>query len=68
MSTLKTQAVSVRVEPHFKAALQTAAGRETRSLANMVEVMAVEYCRAHDYPLHGVSREVLSAAKRKKTP
>lgn len=48
MSTLKTQAVSVRVEPYIKAALQTAAGREMRSLANMMEVMVVEYCRAHD--------------------
>lgn len=68
MSTLKTQAVSVRVEPHIKAALQTAAGREMRSLANMVEVMVVEYCRAHDYPLEGVPSETLPAAKRRKTP
>jgi hypothetical protein len=49
MSTLKTEVVSVRVEPHIKEAIQTAAGREMRSLANMVEVMVVEYCRAHDY-------------------
>ena len=67
MSTLKTQAVSVRVEPHIKEALQTAAGRELRSLANMVEVMVVEYCRAHDYPLDGVPNETLPTAKRRKT-
>lgn len=68
MSTLKTEAVSVRVEPHIKAALQTAADRQMRSLANMVEVMVVEYCRAHDYPLSGVPSETLLAAKRKVTP
>lgn len=68
MSTLKTQAVSVRVEPHIKEALQTAAGREMRSLANMMEVMVVEYCRAHDYPLHGVPTDALPASRRRKTP
>lgn len=68
MSTLKTQAVSVRVEPHIKAALQTAAGREMRSLANMVEVMVVEYCRVHDYPLDGLPSETLPVARSRKTP
>ena len=68
MTILKTQAVSVRVEPHIKEALQTAAGREMRSLANMMEVMVVEYCRAHDDPLAGVPNETLPAAKRRKTP
>jgi hypothetical protein len=63
MSTLKTQAVSVRVEPHIKAALQTAAGREMRSLANMLEVMVVAYCRANSYPLAGVPDETLPQAK-----
>jgi hypothetical protein len=63
MSTLKTQAVSVRVEPHIKEALQTAAGREMRSIANMLEVMVVAYCRANGYPLAGVPEETLPAAK-----
>jgi hypothetical protein len=63
MSTLKTQAVSVRVEPHIKAALQTAAGREMRSLANMLEVMVVAYCRANNYPLAGVPDVTLPKAK-----
>ncbi len=67
MSTLKTQAVSIRVEPQIKVALQTAAGREMRSLANMIEVMVVEYCRAHDDPLDGVPNETLPVAKRSKT-
>ena len=68
MPTFKTQAVSVRVQPHIKAALQTAAERELRSLANMVEVMVVEYCRAHDFPLDGVPSETLPSAQRRKTP
>lgn len=51
MSAGKTEVVSVRVEPPIKAALQVAAEREMRSLANMLEVMVVAYCRTHDYPL-----------------
>lgn len=59
MSVVKSQVVSVRVEPHIKAALQLAAEREMRSLANMVEVMVVAYCRAQGYPLEGVPKETL---------
>jgi len=61
MSTVKSEVVSVRVEPHIKAALQTAAEREMRSLANMIEVMVVAYCRANGYPLDGVAAEVLTS-------
>ena len=63
MTTLKTQAVSVRVEPRIKTALQIAAEREMRSVANMVEVMVVAYCRSNNYPLVGVPDETLLAAK-----
>lgn len=59
MASVKTQAVSVRVEPHIKEALQSAAEKEMRSLANMVEVMVVTYCRAHGYPLPGVPNDTL---------
>lgn len=59
MSVVKSQVVSVRVEPPIKAALQSAAEREMRSRANMVEVMVVAYCRAHGYPLEGVPSEAL---------
>jgi len=60
MSAAKSQVVSVRVEPRIKAALQLASEREMRSLANMVEVMVVAYCRAQGYPLEGVPDETLS--------
>ena len=59
MSVIKSQVVSLRVEPHIKAALQLAAEREMRSLANMVEVMVVAYCRAQGYPLEGVPKDTL---------
>ena len=59
MATGKSEVVSIRVEPHIKAALQSAAEREMRSLANMVEVMVVAYCRAQGYPLEGVPDETL---------
>lgn len=59
MTPAKNQVVSVRVEPHIKAALQLAAGREMRSVANMLEVMVVAYCRAQGYPLKGVPDDTL---------
>ncbi|MBK6612625.1 hypothetical protein [Ottowia sp.] len=59
MTAAKSQVVSVRVEPPIKAALQAAADREMRSLANMFEVMVVAYCRAQGHPLEGVPTETL---------
>lgn len=46
MATSKSEVISVRVEPPIKEALQVAASLEMRSLANMVEVMVVAYCRS----------------------
>lgn len=62
MAVMKSQVVSVRVEPRIKDALQTAADREMRSLANMIEVMVVAYCRNQGYPLPGVPDEALPQA------
>jgi hypothetical protein len=47
MAAGKTHVVSVRVEPHIKAALQAAADKELRSLANMVEIMVLNYCKVN---------------------
>lgn len=63
MTVSKSEVISVRVEPRIKAALQTAAEREMRSVANMVEVMVVAYCRSNRYPLLGVPDETLLVAK-----
>ena len=61
MATSKTEVISVRVEPPIKEALQVAANLEMRSLANMVEVMVVAYCRAQGYPLTGIPSDALPA-------
>ncbi|MFX1680888.1 hypothetical protein PV762_16790 [Mitsuaria sp. CC2] len=47
MPITKTEVVSVRVPPDVKAALVEAADQERRSLATMVEVMVLDYCKAH---------------------
>lgn len=60
MTAAKTQVISVRVEQHIKTALQTAAECEMRSVANMLEVMVVAYCRAQGYPLEGVPDNTLA--------
>ncbi len=65
MATGKSEVVSVRVEPPIKAALQAAADREMRSVANMVEVMVIAYCRSNGYPLKGVSEDALPKAASK---
>lgn len=46
MAKIKTETLSFRVEPHVKRALAAAAARERRSLANMIEVMVLEFCAA----------------------
>ena len=59
MAVIKTEVVSVRVEPRIKAALQSAAEREMRSVANMLEVMVVAYCRVREIPVEGDSAGTL---------
>ena len=62
MAVIKTEVVSVRVEPRIKAALQSAAEREMRSVANMLEVMVVAYCRDRNIPVEGDSADMLPAS------
>ena len=59
--------VSVRVEPRIKAALQAVAEGELRSVANMIELMVVAYCKAHGVPVEGFSNDDTSIGKHKKT-
>lgn len=63
MAAGKSEVVSVRVEPRIKAALQSAAEREMRSLANMVEVMVIAYCRSQGHPTPGIPDEALGGKK-----
>lgn len=51
MAVTKTTVISVRVPPDIKAALTAAAQAERRSLATMVEVMVLDYCRTRSIPL-----------------
>lgn len=44
MATAKTTTLTFRIEPSLKEALRTAANREHRSIANMVEVLIRDYC------------------------
>ena len=44
MATAKTTTLTFRIEPALKEALRTAAEREHRSIANMVEVMIRDHC------------------------
>jgi hypothetical protein len=67
MAIGKSEVVSVRVEPHIKAALQAAAERELRSLANMIEVMVVTYCRANGVPIDGIPEDTLPMVKSRKS-
>ena len=48
MAVTKTEVVSARVPPDVKAALSAAAEAERRSVASMLEVMVLSYCRDHD--------------------
>ena len=44
MKAVKTETITVRIEPAVKAGLKSMAERERRSLANMIEVMIRDYC------------------------
>lgn len=44
MAKAKTATLSFRIKPTLKDALRAAAEREHRSIANMVEVMVLDYC------------------------
>ncbi len=48
MPTGKTSTLTFRIAPALKEALRTAAVREHRSIANMVEVMIRDYCKRND--------------------
>lgn len=47
MAVTKTEVVSARVPPDVKVALSAAAEVERRSVASMLEVMVLSYCRDH---------------------
>lgn len=50
MALNKTATLTLRIEPNLKEALRRAAELEHRSIANMVEVMIMNYCERNEYP------------------
>ena len=66
MAASKSEVVSVRVEPRIKAALQTMAEQELRSVANMIEVMVVTYCKANGVSVGGLSKINQTVGKEEK--
>lgn len=66
MAQLKTQVVSVRVEPQIKHALQAAADKERRSLANMIEVMVMTYCQGNGVVVEDMGPQDSSSEKASK--
>jgi hypothetical protein len=59
VAVTKTEVVSARVPPDVKAALSAAAEVERRSVASMLEVMVLSYCREH-----GIATPTLKSAGR----
>lgn len=47
MGTTKTATLTFRIDPGLKDALRAAAQHEHRSIANMVEVLILNYCEQH---------------------
>lgn len=47
MPATKTATLTLRIDPGLKEQLRTAAQREHRSIANMVEVLIRDYCEQH---------------------
>lgn len=67
MTVTKTEVVSARVPPDVKAALSAAAEAERRSVASMLDVMVLSYCREHGIgaPAPKVASRGASASRRK---
>jgi hypothetical protein len=56
MATAKTTTLTFRLQPGLKEALRTAAAREHRSIANMVEVLIMDYCDKNGIPIDKPTR------------
>lgn len=53
MGAGKTTTLTIRIEPALKEALRAAAGREHRSIANMVEMLIRDYCDRSGIKIRG---------------
>lgn len=53
MPQRKFETISIRTTPDIKQILRTAAERERRSLASMMEILILDYAREHGLPEAG---------------
>lgn len=51
VARIKTATLNLRVDPALKEALREAAGRQHRSVANMVEMLIREHCQRENIPI-----------------
>ncbi len=63
MATTKTTTLTFRIDPAIKEALSLAAEREHRSLANMVEVLILDYCERNGIEICAPADRVDTAIK-----
>jgi len=57
MASNKTATLTLRLDPTLKDALRNAAEQEHRSLANMVQVMILDYCGRHGHAVPNAAEE-----------
>lgn len=65
MATAKTATLTFRIEPNLKDAVRAAAGREHRSIANMIEVMIRDYCERAGVVVQDLQKVVVKDGRRK---
>ncbi len=68
MATAKTTTLTFRIEPGLKEALRTAADREHRSIANMVEVLIRDYCGRNDITIQEQRALLLDDERKPQSP
>ena len=66
MAGNKTATLTLRIEPSVKEALRAAAQEEHRSIANMVEVMILDYCQRQGLPVKGTTKSESQQGERSK--
>ncbi len=65
MPRLKDETLSIRTSSEIKQLLRRAADEERRSVSSMVEILVLEYARAHDLKLGGVDRAPASSTTKR---
>jgi len=67
MAKAKTATLTFRIEPGLKEGLRTAADREHRSIANMIEVLIRDYCGRNGITIQEQQALLLEAAPKPKS-